>query len=73
MVGFCLGGAATAQEPSKVAKKKSAIAPKALVAGNDAAKVQAKEAKAKAIESGKAVGAAPAKTSKAALASENAN
>ena len=58
MVGFCVGGMATAQEPSKVAKKKSAVAPKAMVAGNDAAKVQAKEARAKAFESGKATPAA---------------
>lgn len=73
MIGFCLGGIAMAQEPTKLAEKKAGIALKAITPGIDAAKVKFKEARVKELESGRAIKVSASKPSKAALAVEKAN
>lgn len=72
VVGFCFGGVAVAQDPAKVAKKK-AKANLSTLSSADAAKLKAKEAKVKAMESGKAAPSTPAQSAKAALTVDKAN
>jgi len=71
-VGFCFTGAALAQEPGKVAKKKGLV--QHSTSGDQAAKVKAKLERAKAIESGRSAQPAvsSSKAAKAAVA-ERAN
>ena len=69
IAGFCFGSLAMAQEPAKAAKKKAKQTSVSATPANDAAKVQAKEAKAKAYESGSAAPTAQSdKFSKAPVA-----
>lgn len=70
VVGFCFGGMAIAQEPTKRAKKKALKTSLSTTSPEDAARLKAKTEKAKAYESGKA---APSTPAKAALTVDKAN
>lgn len=71
VVGFCFGGVAIAQDPAKAAKKKALKTSLSATSPENAARLKAKEARAKAIESGTAAPAA--KSTKPSLAVEKAN
>ncbi len=71
IAGFCLGSVAMAQEPSKTAKRKANPISLTATPTNNAAKERAKEAKAKALDAGKATKGSPAQVSKASEVAEN--
>jgi len=73
IIGLCLGNSTIAQEPAKTAHRKSNPILPTAKPGNNAAKVEAKEARAKALDAGKAIQVSPAQVPKATEVADKSN